>query len=235
MQNINSFVDFLVWLLDRIVSGVILGALGFISALLIYRVINYHVIDRGAIRDQISLFLKKCNGDKEQGVTHHLPTKDDPEGHKAMNITFPNVEAITHNVRANLELYKFNRWGFKYDKELISSILEDMLMEGCVGAVYDPKTAEVVGWSYSGMCNRRVKLSLFRSGKVRVEDDGMRKDLIITHRKRKIKVKIDEIERTAIEKTKLGILTSSRIIEFNCGFKWRARKMKRVVDRVARL
>ncbi|MYL48309.1 hypothetical protein GLV98_02385 [Halobacillus litoralis] len=224
----------LLWVSLKALNGVIVGLFGFITAMLLYRYLNYRLVDRDEIKGIITSFLLTCSGYRKKGSTHYMPTKQHPGSDYEMPVVYPSTKAITQHVRMTFPLFKFNRWGFKYDEEFIKDLLEDMLFEGCVQHLYDEHTHEIVGWKYGGECLRKLKFSIWRP--IKVKRDDSQKVIIISQGKKEEKIYIKNIDKVAKGKRKkyLGIF-ANRLIDVDCGWNWRATRLKKKIDKLAKV
>ncbi|UOQ43728.1 hypothetical protein MUN89_17860 [Halobacillus salinarum] len=224
LQVLSWLLGGLVWLVGKVLGGIVIGASGFGVALLVYRFRYYHV-SRGAIKDNISSFLKSRNGPREKDVSHSIHTIDNPDGELITESIYPTTKGITEWIRMTGEVFDKNRWGFRYDEEFITDILEDMMFEGCVGEVIDKKTHEVIGWSYGGFCDRREKLNFLKKVKI---DGNYSNGFTLKQGEKMFSFSKDQINKILIDMTNdknLIILEKSRAFAFNCRYSKRASRL----------
>ncbi|MGR9047085.1 hypothetical protein ACQ4XT_00265 [Halobacillus faecis] len=218
------------WLLGKVLSGVLIGLSGFGVALIIYRYLNYHKVHREDVKDSILSFLKRCNGDWGDS-TFFIPTKENPEGEVLQKNIYPTTKAVTEWIRMDEQLFNHNRWGFNYGEDFILDVLEDMSFEGCVGAIYNEKTYEVVGWMY---CNGRHSFEKVKFWKgVAVEEENC-DSISIAQGKIKVTIKQDKVKKIGLDKRDPSIfyiLEEGRGFKFACTFRWKA---KRIMKQVAK-
>jgi hypothetical protein len=134
------------WIIERVFSGILTGIIGFFIVLMLYRFLYYNLINREKIKIQILDYIKLCNGYRENDFNWSIPIIGVTEDGDTPSF-YPTTKAITQWVRKGHKLFEFTRWGFKYDEEYINTLLEDMHVEGRIGAIYN-KVGEIEGWKY---------------------------------------------------------------------------------------
>lgn len=147
-QTTSIWMKILIWLTDKVIGGVLTGVIGLVVALMIYRLLFYWLVDREKIKKHILEYIKLCNGKWEKDSWWHMNTPDDPDGKSVTKPFFPTTKAVMQWVRHTDKLFKFTRWGLKYDEEYFETLLEDMSAEGRVTTIKDPKTGETIGWKH---------------------------------------------------------------------------------------
>ncbi|ARI78227.1 hypothetical protein [Halobacillus mangrovi] len=227
---LSGFGKVLGWITLKIIGGLLIGISGFIGALLIYRYLNYHKILRRDIKDEITSFLRTCNGEMEKGTCYTINTKEHPDGISLDKKIYPTTKAITQRVRLNEELFDNNKWGFKYDEEFINGVLEEMLFEGCVSCLYNKDTHEIEGWQYSIGAERNEKVSYLSLRPVKVTKEG--KLIDINKGKRTLSIHNDHIFEIGVWGRRIFIADSDRWVTLKCNFKWEANILYNKIENI---
>ncbi|MCA0984004.1 hypothetical protein LCL89_08010 [Halobacillus yeomjeoni] len=218
------------WVTLKVFGGLLIGVSGFMGAIIIYRYLNYHRVFRSDVKDQITAFLKRCNGERGKDSGYDIRTNEHPEGTDFDWEIYPTTKAITQWVRMSKELYENNRWGFKYDEQFINNLLEEMLFEGCVGFLCDGKTHEIEGWKYNSGSLRNEKVTFLSLNRMKIVDEGNSINFI--KGKRRFILKKNRIQHLGCNpKEKLIFIRDlDRWVNINCTFQWEAKLFNRKIE-----
>lgn len=146
--KILSFCEFLLITLSNIISGLFLITTGFLA----YRFYHFNKNKVEKIKESILGYLELATVEdtSEEEITYNREVlHEDGIIEESDSLVYPSTRAIYQRLLSDEEIYKVLKYGIKIDEDYIARILNELIMEGRVGAVRSKINDEIIGWKFS--------------------------------------------------------------------------------------